>query len=199
MDLVLPAPQPSVCSSPPLWRAARARSCGALSGRAGRSASPTSRLGMSSASRPRRWCTPPPRRSRFRPSWRRRRWPSSSSSGGRGSSDLAWAAEADRPPRGCVSWRHVARHARHARLMRDDFLVDLLTRRPPIFFLALLPQFVDVTRGHVATGYRGARRAARHARPDDQQCLRAGSRVGRELLKHSRVYASVDATSVDCC
>ena len=44
----------------------------------------------------------------------------------------------------------VPQQRRYARLYRDGFIVNLLNPKTALFFLAFLPQFVDVGRGHVA-------------------------------------------------
>ena len=43
------------------------------------------------------------------------------------------------------------RRTRYARLFRDGFIVNLFNPKTALFFLAFLPQFVDVGRGHVAS------------------------------------------------
>ena len=81
---------------------------------------------------------------------------------------------------------------KHLRLMRDGFIVNLLNPKTAIFFLAFLPQFVDLDRGHVASqiAVLGVLLAALGLLTDSAYALAAGS-VGA-WLKHSRAYASVE-------
>ena len=81
---------------------------------------------------------------------------------------------------------------KHARLVRDGFIVNLLNPKTAVFFLAFLPQFVDAGRGHVASqiAVLGVLLAALGLLTDSAYALAAGS-VGA-WLKHSAVYASVE-------
>jgi threonine/homoserine/homoserine lactone efflux protein len=76
----------------------------------------------------------------------------------------------------------------HARLFRDGFLVNLLNPKTALFFLAFLPQFVDVSRGHVAMQITmlGLMLAALGVCTDSAYALLAGT-VG-DWLKRSRGY-----------
>ena len=81
---------------------------------------------------------------------------------------------------------------RHLRLMRDGFIVNLLNPKTAIFFLAFLPQFVALDRGHVGSQIAalGVLLAALGLLTDSTYALAAGS-VGA-WLKHSRAYANVE-------
>ncbi|MGH8237626.1 MAG: LysE family translocator [Steroidobacteraceae bacterium] len=80
----------------------------------------------------------------------------------------------------------------HARLYRDGFLVNLLNPKTALFFLAFLPQFVDVSRGHVAMQITllGLLLATLGFCTDSAYALLAGT-VG-DWLKHSRGYVKFE-------
>ncbi len=80
----------------------------------------------------------------------------------------------------------------HARLFRDGFVVNLLNPKTALFFLAFLPQFVDVSRGHVAMQITllGLLLATLGFCTDSAYALLAGT-VG-DWLKHSRGYVKFE-------
>jgi threonine/homoserine/homoserine lactone efflux protein len=80
----------------------------------------------------------------------------------------------------------------HARLFRDGFLVNLLNPKTALFFLAFLPQFVDVSRGHVAMQITilGLMLAVLGVCTDSAYALLAGT-VG-DWLKRSRGYVKFE-------
>ena len=85
----------------------------------------------------------------------------------------------------------VQRH-RYARLLRDGFIVNLLNPKTALFFLAFLPQFVEVDRGHVAmqVAFLGLLFTALGIVTDGCYALAAGA-VGI-WLKRNRAYLEVE-------
>ena len=77
---------------------------------------------------------------------------------------------------------------RYARLFRDGFIVNLFNPKTALFFLAFLPQFVDVDRGHVAmqVAFLGLLFAALGFVTDGCYALAAGT--AGDWLKRSRAY-----------
>jgi threonine/homoserine/homoserine lactone efflux protein len=76
----------------------------------------------------------------------------------------------------------------YARLFRDGFIVNLLNPKTALFFLAFLPQFVEVGRGHVAVqvAFLGLLFAALGFVTDGCYALVAGT--AGNMLKRSRAY-----------
>jgi threonine/homoserine/homoserine lactone efflux protein len=80
----------------------------------------------------------------------------------------------------------------YSRLFRDGFLVNLLNPKTALFFLAFLPQFVDVSRGHVAMQITilGLMLAALGFCTDSAYSLLAGALGG--WMKRSRGYVQFE-------
>jgi len=80
----------------------------------------------------------------------------------------------------------------YRRLFRDGFIVNLLNPKTALFFLAFLPQFVDVARGHVVLQivFLGLTFAVLGLFTDGCYALLAGS-IG-ERLKQSGAYRRLE-------
>lgn len=78
------------------------------------------------------------------------------------------------------------------RLFRDGFIVNLLNPKTALFFLAFLPQFVEMDRGHVATqiAFLGLLFTMLGFVTDGCYALAAGT-MGN-LLKRSRAYLEIE-------
>jgi threonine/homoserine/homoserine lactone efflux protein len=85
-----------------------------------------------------------------------------------------------------------ARGNGHWRLLRDGFIVNLLNPKTALFFLAFLPQFAEVDRGHVAMqiAFLGLLFTSLGIVTDGAYALAAGT-VGN-WLKRSRAYLEVE-------
>jgi threonine/homoserine/homoserine lactone efflux protein len=84
------------------------------------------------------------------------------------------------------------RPASHLRLFRDGFVVNLLNPKTALFFLAFLPQFVEVDRGHVAMqiAFLGLLFTSLGMLTDGCYALAAGS-MGH-WLKRNRAYLAIE-------
>lgn len=91
----------------------------------------------------------------------------------------------------------LARHS-FARLFRDGFVVNLLNPKTALFFLAFLPQFVEVGRGHVAMQivFLGCLFAALGMVTDGCYALAAGT--AGNWLKHSPQYLRLERLVSGC-
>jgi threonine/homoserine/homoserine lactone efflux protein len=80
----------------------------------------------------------------------------------------------------------------YARLFRDGFIVNLLNPKTALFFLAFLPQFIEIDRGHVGMqiAFLGLLFTSLGIITDGCYALAAGS-VG-SWLKRSRGYLEVE-------
>src|SRR5260370_24230557 len=81
---------------------------------------------------------------------------------------------------------------KHTRLFRDGFVVNLLNPKAALFFFALLPQFVDVSRGHVPMQilFLGLLFAVLGLVTDGCYALVAGT--AGHWLKHSRAFLTFE-------
>ena len=88
--------------------------------------------------------------------------------------------------------REASRGPAHARLFREGFVVNLLNPKTAIFFLAFLPQFVDMGRGHVASqiAFLGLMFIALGLVSDSCYALAAG--LAGQWLKKSRAWLRLE-------
>jgi threonine/homoserine/homoserine lactone efflux protein len=83
-------------------------------------------------------------------------------------------------------------HYKYTRLFREGFVVNLLNPKTALFFFAFLPQFVDVSRGHVPMQivFLGLLFAVLGLVTDGCYALVAGT--AGHWLKHSRAYLTFE-------